>query len=339
MVAWLLACGVGGEDPVGAALSTSGSGIDDCASAFDEIRTTCLVDVAARAAGQGDEELAEAACAEIAEGLWQHECHFRVGEEHGVRGRIDLALDHCGRAGRFAGSCVTHAAWRMGPVTRVGPGDPGASLELATFTAKVDQALAGAPGVDEAREALLARAWFHLYFGSGSADPGPALGAPEDQGPAARTAFALEVVRLGGDVAEVWAGGELPVGEALPPQRRVGRHAPAVIPRGSEDLARTPTFGGGQRYVGGTVEADLCIAEVAAAYFYGASSDALLALAEGGGSEERATAVAAAVLAAAEPARVAEAHQADPDPLVRSTAHEALVVRRDMDTRKRAGDR
>jgi len=325
-VFWLLACG-GAEpsDPVADALRAEGTVVADCATAFEELRITCLVDVAAGAARAGEDARADAACSAIAPGVWRQECHFRAGEEHGVRGDIELALDHCGRAGRFAGNCVTHAAWRMRPVTTALPSEPTALAEIAAFTGRVDTALAGVAevrGIEEAREALLARAWFHLYYGSGSADRAALDGAVGDQQAAARTAWAMEALRLDGSV-----------GEPLDPRERVGRYAPALIPPGTEAAERVPTFGGGQRLVGPTPLEDEAFAAVAAAYFLGWDGERILELGQG---SSKLSAIGYAVLASPE---LGAAFESDDDPAVRAMAREARVVRADMDLRRRSGDR
>lgn len=275
-----LACTSQPEDPVRQALE-AGADLESCAAvAFPELAIPCRVTVAARAGGQGDVELARRACEEVPEGLWREECHFRAGEELGRAGHTDPALRFCAVAGDFARNCVTHAAWGLPADPALREAHPAAvRAAMQEFGVTVDQALAGAePGVaQEARDTLLARAWFNLYVGSGQADPAPARLAEGEHGPHARTAFAAEAVRLLATssaedlerrVLAVWAGdAPVPRGEPLPPERRVGRYVSPVVPTLARGLPHAATYGGGFRLVGESPEQDLRIAALEALFF------------------------------------------------------------------------
>lgn len=332
----LLACGPE-PDPVQQALE-AGADLASCeAVQFAELAIPCRVTVAARAGGLGDVALAEAACAGVPEGLWREECHFRAGEELGRAGFTDRSLRFCARAGDFARNCITHAAWGL-------PADP-ALLSLPPeavwsamreFGSTVDTALQGAEAgvAAEGRDTLLARAWFNLYLGSGQADPAPARLAEGEHGPHARTAFALEAVRLlaAAGEADLIAGtlaawrGEAPVprGEALPPNRRVGRYVSPVVPTLARGLPHAATYGGGFRLVGEDAERDLQIAALEALFFREATPASAFVpwLAH---PEERVRVTAWKLWAlSGEAAEVRAAAAAQPEPLVSAMVDFAL---------------
>ena len=266
-------------DPAGDALRAGGS-LASCAEvAFEELAIPCRVAVAAQAGMAGDVALANEACALVSEGLWREECHFRAGEELGKAGHTDRALRFCARAGDFARNCVTHAAWGLPPEPGLSPNDATKALaaldeQLNIFTAGLNGAAAGVQG--EGVDILLSRAWFNLYVGSGSADPAAARGATGEHGPHARTAWALEFVRLANLPPEqaveaalaVWRG-EAPalMGAALPPGPRVGRHTSPIVAEGLRAQRHAATFGGGIRLVGESVEEDLTVAVIEALFY------------------------------------------------------------------------
>jgi hypothetical protein len=273
----LLACGAEPPvDPAGDGLRAGGS-LAACAEvAFAELAIPCRVGVAAEAGKAGDVALAEEACALVPEGLWREECHFRAGEELGKAGHTDRALRFCARAGDFARNCVTHAAWGLPPEPGLSPAD--ASRALAALDEQRNIYTAGlngaAPGVQgEGVDILLSRAWFNLYVGSGSADPAAARGAEGEHGPHARTAWALEFVRLAKlppdqvvpAALAVWRGeSPAPSGAALPPGPRVGRHTSPIVAEGLRAQHHAATFGGGIRLVGENIEEDLTVAVIEA---------------------------------------------------------------------------
>ncbi|MBN1337344.1 MAG: hypothetical protein JXB39_15405 [Deltaproteobacteria bacterium] len=262
------------------------------AIAFAELAIPCRVQVAAAAAGRGDEALAERACAGIPEGPWVGECHFRIGEEMARAANLEGAVRHCGRAGVFARSCFTHAASLLAPSEQA-PTEPVAVVEgIVGNLVRVDALLAEAGNVDrvEARDGMAARLWFNAYYGTGRADPAAARLAPPDLSSFAATAYALEAVRLlfpetdplPTDAVErvraSWRGDvPPPTGGPLANDLRVGRyHTPFPVP-GESSQARIPVFGGGVRLAGADPEEDLDIAILEALFFRTATpSDAFV---------------------------------------------------------------
>lgn len=250
--------------------------------ASDELAITCRVEVAARAAGQERDDLAERACGEIGPAQWQEECHFRAGEEHGRRGDLYPALSHCSQAGQYRRFCLTHLGWHFPPDSELSPtqGEAIASayqehLELA------GAAMDGAPEsfVASTGRVLRARFWHGLYFGSGSADPSAARAAPEGSLAEAHTGFAAEAVRLLAprdqpvpddlvdQVLAVWDGTRPPPsGPALEPQHRHGRYHPPMTTQVEQDLPTVPMYGGGRRFVSEDPRADLVVATLEALY-------------------------------------------------------------------------
>lgn len=288
MAAW--GCGERGPvDPAGDALRAGGS-LAACAEvAFVELAIPCRVAVAAEAGKAGDVALADEACALVPEGLWREECHFRAGEELGKAGHTDRALRFCARAGDFARNCVTHAAWGLPPEPGLSPADPARALSALDEQRGVfSTGLRGAaPGVQgEGVDILLSRAWFNLYVGSGSADPAAARGAEGEHGPHARTAWALEFVRLAALPPEqavdaalaVWRGeAPAPTGAALPPGPRLGRHTSPIVPEGLRGARHAATFGGGVRLVAESVEEDLTVAIIEALFYQESTPSAVFA--------------------------------------------------------------
>ncbi|HJN76794.1 MAG TPA: hypothetical protein QGF58_22885 [Myxococcota bacterium] len=234
---------------------------------------TCRVQVAADAGARGDDELARAACGEIAEGTWRDECHFRAGEELGRAGHTDRSLRHCAEAGRFSRNCVTHAAWGLPPDTALrSDGHAEVAAALSEFAQVAETALEGAPeGVGpEAMDQLMARVWFNLYVGSGVADPAPTKGLEPWQAAQARTAWAIEAARLrqGEDLAIAWAEGTVLRGEPLADRRNVtGRYASPVLPEEVQSHPHVATYGGGARLKVEDPETDLRIAVLEGLYF------------------------------------------------------------------------
>lgn len=268
MIWLLLACGGQTAEQAVADLVSDGT-LDACQDmALVSAQTTCWVTAAAHAAGEGDVDSAERACAHL-DGRWADECHFRAGEELGRAGFTDPALRQCAQAGDFSRNCVTHAAWGL-PRTELSPAEPArVGPAMDEFTAVVTGALSSAPdGVQgEALDTLLSKAWFNLYVGSGVADPTAAQGADPDWAAHARTAWALEAGRLiplgpdpAADVLALWAGSApAPSGDRL---ERVepGRYTQPLLPSGMESHPHTQTYGGGIRMVLDDPEQDLRVA-------------------------------------------------------------------------------
>lgn len=267
MIWLLLACGGQTAEQAVAGLVSDGSLAACQDMALVSAQTTCWVTAAAHAAGEGDVDSAEAACANL-DGRWADECHFRAGEELGRAGFTDPALRQCAQAGDFSRNCVTHAAWGL-PRTDLSPAQPArVGPAMDEFAAVVTGALTTAPdGVQgEALDTLLSRSWFNLYVGSGVADPTAARAADADWAAHARTAWAIEASRLVplgddplADVVAIWNGAEPPVGERL---ERVepGRYTQPLLPSGMESHPHTQTYGGGIRLVLDDPDQDLRVA-------------------------------------------------------------------------------
>lgn len=236
---------------------------------FPELRTTCLVQAAARFAQRGDEATAARCCEGVAAGTWREECHFRVGEELGRAGETTEALSHCVRAGWFGRNCLTHTAWRLPPDEGL-RSDSGAAVVNAAgqeLLSQVDQVLAGAPdGLEgEGRDMVLSRFGYNLYVGTGLADPAPArIDGP--MGVVLRTGFGIEAARLlpapsVEAILAVWKGeAPAPSGDPLPVPERIGRYAPPTPCPDEQAANRVPVYGGGMRLVGDTPEEDATIA-------------------------------------------------------------------------------
>ncbi len=337
VLALLIACRT---DPAPAALNES-----DCEQQpYPELQVTCRVQQAADAGRSGDSAAADAACARVPAGLWREECHFRAGESLAGRGALLPALSHCARAGHYGKNCLTHAAWGLPPDPAWRPDDPATAASIATLLDQAGDALGrDHPLWPAAEDELSARAWFLTYVGSGSADPAAARAAEGDQAAHARTAFAAERLRLA-DAASAYAAEPLPdatdplealaaawegaapplTGEGLPLERRVGRHAPAVIPPRTADLPRVSTFGGGRRLTSLDPEEDLLLAGLSALFFLGAPHGAFAPWTEDDRVVVRGQAIAYAVLTADVPDRYLD--RGDPDD--RAWAAESLKVRR-----------
>lgn len=281
---------------------------------FEDLRTLCLVQRASEAARAGDEAAAGSACAAVREARWGQECWFRVGEELGAGGRIPAAMQACAKAGEFASFCVTHAGWRARPTE-----DP---LSLWAEAA----AVLPEPQRTEAAALLPARWWFNRVYGTGVADPSLATD------PASRTAWALEALRLSdGDLAaarRAWTEKIVLRGPALPPEARLGRYDLGIrIP--GEDAPRVPVFGGAERLVGADEAEDLEIALLEAAYFREATgAEAFRPHLDEPRPRLRWTAVRLfRILPSADAEAVMRRLSADPDPVVRAHAEDALKYR------------
>lgn len=240
--------------------------LSDCdLEASPQLRTLCLVQLAADLGGKGDTTGAQAACASVAAPLWNAECHFRAGEELSKTGLLAEGLPFCQNAAKYRTFCFTHSVW----------GAPPGEAPLQEWVALG----AGWEDVDGV-ESLRARWWFNHYFGTGIADSSAAKAASGDDGPHARGAWALEAVRLaGGDLAAArtsWDGAPL-AGAPLAPPERLGRYDLPFAIAEEKALPHVPTFGGGQRLVGETPEEDLDIALLEAAYFRESAGSATFA--------------------------------------------------------------
>lgn len=264
----LLACQGRDEEALQDMLAAR-STLEECeAVEVAELATLCRVEVAASAAGLGDDATAQAACDGIEPGVWQQECHFRAGEELGRRGSTDAALRHCAVAGDFARNCLTHTFWGLPLGLDLSSSEPTEALAaMDEFLVTVDAALAEAPDELrlEARDGLLSRAWFNLYVGTGLADPAAAKAAPKDQAPYARTGWAFEAARLHLEpsvesLAAAWAADEVLKGPVQPREQRVGRHARPLFPETFEGHPAIFLFGGGRRVVGPDPGTDLLVA-------------------------------------------------------------------------------
>ena len=277
MIWLLLACQTGtSAQDLEQTLSAQDS-LQDCAKMpLQGARITCQVTQAARAGAQGDLAGIEAACEGLEE-IWLYECRFRAGEELGKAGQTDAALRQCAQAKDFARNCVTHAAWGLpkrnglDPSQDVGPA-------MAEFEGVVRTALDGAPmGVaPEAVDTLMARAWFNLYVGSGSADPAAAKSATSFQAHA-RSAWAIEVVRLLDSDAAIpaalacWNGGACPQGAPLDQPK--GRYSTPVVVPATEQHPHVAGFGGSIRLAPKDEEQDLLVALLEGQFFRESSTN------------------------------------------------------------------
>jgi hypothetical protein len=315
--------------------------------AFAELATTCRVQAAASAAGQGDEALADRACAGIPAGPWVGECHFRVGEEMARAADLEGAVRHCGRAGTFARSCFTHAASLLAP-PQAPVADPARQVEdMLGDLARVDALLAVTQDVDraEARDGMAARLWYNAYYGTGRADPAAARLAPPNLVLFAITAFALEAVRLlvpepgpvPDDTVErvraAWQGeAPVPVGSPLAPDRRVGRYSTPYPVPGESSEARIPVFGGGVRLQGADAKEDLDIAILEALFFRSSTpSDAFVRWLDDPRERVRWTAIRLFRRSEpdeVDPAAVFTRLTSSPDPVLRWHAFNALDERK-----------
>ncbi|MFT5585327.1 MAG: hypothetical protein ACI9VR_002916 [Cognaticolwellia sp.] len=251
--------------------------LEDCARMpLEGARITCQVTQAARAGALGDVAGVDAACAGLVD-IWQYECRFRAGEELGKAGKTDAALRQCAQAKDFARNCVTHAAWGLpkreglSPSEDVGPA-------MAEFDALVSTALVGAPkGVaPEAVDTLMARAWFNLYVGSGSADPTAASTASSYQAHA-RSAWAIEATRLLDSETAIpealacWSGGACPTGAPLLQPK--GRYSTPIVVPATETHPHVAGFGGSIRLAPASAEEDLIVALLEGQFFRESSSN------------------------------------------------------------------
>jgi hypothetical protein len=251
--------------------------LEDCARMpLEGARITCQVTQAARAGALGDVAGVEEACEGLEE-IWQYECRFRAGEELGKAGETDAALRQCAQAKDFARNCVTHAAWGLpkreglSPEQDVGPA-------MAEFEGLISTALDGAPAgvAPEAVDTLMARAWFNLYVGSGSADPRAAKSASSYQAHA-RSAWAIEVLRLlDSETAiplalECWHGGPCPSGE--PASEPKGRYSTPIVVQATETHPHVAGFGGSIRLAPASAEEDLLVALLEGQFYRESSSN------------------------------------------------------------------
>ncbi len=267
----LAAAGCGGapEAPTVRPLAP-GAGAEACdEEPFEQLRTICLVEAAARAGREADAARAEGACAAVPEGAWREECRFRAAEELALRGDALSALRGCGAAGRFARFCVTHVGWKLPP-----PDDPSAAVAFPDTVAPwlgAAAAITDAPLRLEAEDTLRARWHFARVYGTGVADPADVRRAAPEDAPHARGAFALEAARLlRGDAAAVSAAFDATAplrGPVLPPERRHGRYDGDLRVDAEAELPAVRTFGGGRRLVGADAAEDVAVAVLEALAF------------------------------------------------------------------------
>lgn len=222
------------------------------------VAVPCWTGLALEAAEDADEEGVLSACRRISRPLWRDECLFQGAERMGLEGAVLAAARTCAAAGRFSDFCGLHLAWWARPFpVELGPQSPGAS-------AAVEQALAELDALEtsgQTAEMLRASVWFDLYYGAGNTEAAPARAADS---PLARTAWAHEVVRLGGDAA-AWS--HPLTGPPLEPRCWRGRVVePGPSPSGAPQV---PLVHGGLRLVGRDLQEDLEIAILEARYFHG----------------------------------------------------------------------
>lgn len=261
----------------------------------DQLRTLCLVQRAAEETAAGRD--GSARCAAIGDPHWRGECHFRVAEEMARGGRIAEALPHCEQSDRYAKFCTTHVAWT---------GD---------FSRVAEDAVPDGP--------LRAAWWFGRSFGSGIADPTTATDEH------ARTAWALEAVRLAGDLPTAlaaWQGGIALHGDPLPPDARHGRYDPAQPVEAASALPRVAMYGGASRLRGETVEEDVAIALLEALHFREDTlAEAFRPYLADPRPRVRYTAVQLfRILPSADAEATLSAMASDPDPIVTALVEDAL---------------
>lgn len=268
------------------------------------MKTLCLVQLAADEASKGT--LSDA-CGLIEEERWRDECWFRVGEELGASGSVPDAMHACGKAGQFQPYCITHAGLRARHTE-----EPLATWEEAART-KIP-----AGQLDHALDTLRSRWWFNRYYGAG------VLPATAEDDPYARTAWALEAVRLSGGLPAT-----VLTGPPLPPERRVGRYDQPMQLPGEKDLPRVTVFGGGARLVGETADEDLQIALLEALYFRPeTTAEAFRPYLNDKRPRVRYTALRLFRILPSEDAEATlSAMKDDPDPIVRAHVADALTYR------------
>jgi hypothetical protein len=262
--------GCGGEPSPALRPLPEGVGAEACEDeGFEQLRTICLVEAAARSGREADATRAEAACSAIPEGPWREECRFRSAEELALRGDAVSALRGCASAGRFARFCVTHVGWKLPP-----PDDTTAAV---AFPPSPEPWIAAAGAISdaslraEAEDTLRARWHMARAYGTGTADPAWVRQAGAVDGPYARGGFALEAVRLSGgnaDAARSAFDATTPLtGAPLPLDRRHGRHDGDMRIAEEADLPTVRTYGGGRRRIGSDEAEDREIAVLEALAF------------------------------------------------------------------------
>jgi len=250
---------------------------------FEELAQTCWVQVAATAAVQRELERAERACGEISAVVWRDECFFRVGEELGKQGRLRDSLAYCARAGRYSQFCLIHLGSYYPADLRFTSGDTSrVEGAYATLLTELAEGLSDATPAfrEDAREFVLNRFWFNLYYGSGQADPTVPRDLAAEDAQRAHWGFALEAVRLllpelGADpvgldhrVRAIWGGNEAaPVGPALRGEQRHGRYHPPLDTPLEIQVPTLPTYGGGRRLVGASIASDLTVCVLEGLYY------------------------------------------------------------------------
>ncbi len=247
-----------------------------------ELQVPCWITQAEQAAENGDVVLADEACRQVPTGRWAEECAFRVGEELARAGRVVEGVAFCARAQQYARYCLTHVAWRLTPDPQWDPSNPATSDLPGILVGQAGSALSGLPDSlrQEGLADLRAGLWYRMYYGHGNADPAAARAATGEDGPPARGAWALEAMRLlapwdaplpadlWDQLHAAWEGSaEVPRGEPLPRERRVGRYSPGVPPAELGSVRGQPTFGGGVRLVAADPVTDLRVAAIDAFFF------------------------------------------------------------------------
>ncbi len=240
------------------------------------------LDQASALALEGQTGQAQERCQALEQDAWRRECHYRVAEALAHQGRVQDAFAACVPSGGALQLCLNHAAWIASELlVDAGPSDGDAQARVDAFAA----ALPSRPsGVSERAWRLEAHAraaaWHGIYAGSGSADPTAARGAGPDDAPAARGAFAWELVRLLGPQlgAQALANtawwtwrGELPpaAGEPLAQSCWPARILPRRNDEHSSGMPTVRHFLNGKRTSSSEPEADLLIAVVEATWSQG----------------------------------------------------------------------
>ena len=247
---------------------------------FEALAVTCRVQAAANFGLHGQAERAGEVCAQIPEGTWRDECHFRAGEELGRAGHTIPGLRHCAQAGRFARNCITHAAWRLPRQPDLSPAQ-GAAVIAAAWDELSVQVTAVLQGIGDGLEGegldlIQARFGYNVYVGSGQTDPAAAQ-LPHPLGGALRTGLSIEVVRLMEatgqaptvqDIVDLYTGTVPPLtGTAVTDREHLGRYHTPILSPHEAGQPHLPVYGGGLRLASLQPEEDIVLAALEALYW------------------------------------------------------------------------